>query len=60
MAYKARLVTTISGPVDRRLRMFALLKRRRLSDVLTDLLNQNLPQVDELSRQLQESEVASS
>ena len=59
MAYKARLVTTISGPVDRRLRMFALLQRRRLSDVLTSLLDQALPPVEELAGDLRENEVAS-
>ena len=59
MAYKTRLVTTISGPVDRRLRMFALLNHRRLSDALTALLDQHLPPVEELFRQLQESEATS-
>jgi len=59
MAYKTRLVTTISRPVDRRLRMFALLSGYRLSDALTALLDQHLPPVEELSRQLQETEATS-
>lgn len=59
MAHKARLVTTISGPVDRRLRMLALLQGRRLSDVLTSLLDQALPPVEELAGELRETEAAS-
>ena len=59
MAYDAGLATTINGSVDRRLRLFALIKRQPLSRVLTVLLDDALPAADELVGQLQESEVAS-
>ena len=59
MAAKARLVTSIDGPVDRRLRMFALLKGRRVCDALNSLLDQALPPVEELAVDLRETEVAS-
>ena len=56
MAYKARLVTTISDPVDRRLRLFALLRRQPLSRALSALLDEALPSADELVGELRESE----
>lgn len=60
MAYDVRVATTINGSVDRRLRLFALIKRQSLSRVLTDLLDDALPPADELVSQLQETEVAAS
>ncbi len=54
MAYDLRLATTITEPVDRRLRMFALIKRQPLSHVLSVLLDQALPPADELAGLLRE------
>jgi len=56
MAYDVRLATNINGSVDRRLRMFALIKRQPLSRVLTGLLDQSLPPADELASLLGESD----
>lgn len=52
--YDTRLATWISAGVDHRLRLLALLKRQRLSQLITDLLDQALPPVDELAAQLRE------
>lgn len=52
MAYDARLATCITAPVDRRLRMLALLKGKPLSHLLTDLLDDVLPPAEELAGQL--------
>ena len=59
MASKVRLATRISGEVDHRLRMFALARKLRLSDALTDLLDQALPPADKLLGQLGEKRSAS-
>ena len=49
----ARLATWISADVDERLRLQAMVSRLRLSQLLTDLLDQALPSVAELTAQLQ-------
>jgi hypothetical protein len=49
MAYDVRLATSITGPVDRRLRMFALARSQPLNHVLVSLLDQVLPSADELA-----------
>jgi hypothetical protein len=49
MAYDVRLATRITETVDRRLRMLALVKGQPLSHVLTGLLDETLPQADELA-----------
>jgi hypothetical protein len=56
MARKVRLGNWIPDDVDHRLRLFALVKRLRLTDALALALNQALPSVAELRRQLRESE----
>lgn len=49
MRYDVRLATKITSPVDRRLRMLAILKGKPLSHVLVSLLDQALPPADELA-----------
>ena len=49
MAYDVRLATKISATVDRRLRMFALIKGQPLNHVLVTLLDQVLPPTVELA-----------
>jgi len=51
----ARLSTWISPGVDERLRLLALLRRQRLSCLLTHLLDQALPSADELAAQIREA-----
>lgn len=58
MAYDVRLATRITGAVDRRLRMLALVRRQPLSHVLTTLLDQALPPVEELAGELKEKACA--
>jgi len=49
MRYDVPLGTRITGEVDRRLRMFALVKGQRLSHALVTLLDESLPSADELA-----------
>jgi hypothetical protein len=51
-AYGARLGTRISNPVARRLRLLVVVRRQPLNRVLTDLLDQALPTLAELTDQL--------
>lgn len=51
-ALDARLATRISEPVDRRLRLAALVRRMPLSQYLDQLLNDHLPPVGELAEQI--------
>jgi hypothetical protein len=51
-AYDARLGTRITGPVARRLRLLVLVRRQPLNRVLTDLLDQTLPSLAELTDKL--------
>ncbi len=51
-AYDARLGTRITGPVARRLRLLVLVRRQPLNRVLTEVLDQTLPSLDELTEQL--------
>ena len=48
-----RLATWISADVDERPRLQAMVSRLRLSQLLTDLLDEALPSVAELTKQLQ-------
>jgi hypothetical protein len=48
-----RLATWISADVVERLRLQAMLSRLRLSQLLTGLLDEALPSVAELTKQLQ-------
>ena len=50
--YNARLGIRITSSVDTRLRQLALLRRRRLSHVLDEVLDAALPTADDLSVQL--------
>jgi hypothetical protein len=50
--YDARLGTRITASVDARLRQLALLRRRRLSHVLDDVLDGALPTAEDLTAQL--------
>jgi hypothetical protein len=50
--YDARLGTRINGAVARRLRLLVLVRRQPLNRVLTDLLDQTLPSLTELTEQL--------
>ena len=52
-ACDVRLATRISEPVDRRLRLAALVRRMSLSQFLDQLLDQALPPVAELAEQIQ-------
>lgn len=49
MAYDTRLATSITPEVDRRLRMFALVKSQPLNHVLVGLLDKVLPPAGELA-----------
>ena len=51
-AYNARLGTRITGNVDARLRQLTLVRRRRLSHVLDDVLDAALPTAEDLTAQL--------
>ena len=55
MAYDVRLATKITEPVDRRLRMLALVKGRPLNHVLVGLLDKALPPASELAALLGDS-----
>lgn len=55
MAYDVRLALKITEPVNRRLRMLALVKGRPLSHVLVAELDKVLPSVAELSALLDDS-----
>ena len=48
----ARIGTRISDPVARRLRLLVLVRRQPLNRVLTDLLDQTLPSLADLTEQL--------
>ena len=50
--YDARLGTRITASVDARLRQLALVRHRRLSHVLDDVLDAALPSVEDLTAQL--------
>lgn len=50
--YNARLGTRITVSVDARLRQLALVRRRRLSHVLDDVLDAALPTAEDLTTQL--------
>ena len=51
-AYDARLGTRITDPVARRLRLLVLVRRQPLNRVLTELLDEALPTLAELTDQL--------
>jgi hypothetical protein len=51
-SYSVRLGTRITTSVDARLRQLALLRHRRLSHVLDDVLDSALPTAEDLTRQL--------
>ena len=51
-SYDARLGTRISGPVARRLRLLVLVRHQPLNRVLSELLDQTLPSLAELTDQL--------
>jgi hypothetical protein len=53
-AYDTRLATRIPRAIDRRLRLFAVLTRKPLAHVLSDVLSQGLPTDAELAAQLQQ------
>ena len=53
--YDKRFATRLTGEVDRRLRMFALVKGEALSHVLVGLLDQVLPSAEDLASKLAES-----
>lgn len=50
--YDTRLGTRITASVDARLRQLALVRRRRLSHVLDDVLDAALPAAEDLTAQL--------
>jgi hypothetical protein len=50
--YDTRLGTRITASVDARLRQLALVRRRRLSHVLDDVLDAALPTAEDLTTQL--------
>ena len=52
--YNARLGIRITASVDARLRQLALIRRRRLSHVLDDVLDAALPPAEDLTAQLAE------
>ena len=50
--YEARLGTRVTAPVARRLRLLVLVRRQPLNRVLTELLDESLPSLTELTEQL--------
>jgi hypothetical protein len=54
VAYDTRLATRIPRAVDQRLRLFAVLVRKPLAHVLSDVLSQALPTDAELAARLQQ------
>ena len=52
--YNARLGIRITASVDARLRQLALIRHRRLSHVLDDVLDAALPPAEDLTAQLAE------
>jgi hypothetical protein len=54
VAYDTRLATRIPRAVDQRLRLFAVLARKPLAHVLSDVLAAALPTDAELAAQLQQ------
>ncbi len=54
MAYDTRLATRIPRAVDQRLRLFAVLVRKPLAHVLSDVLAAALPTDAELAARLQQ------
>jgi hypothetical protein len=50
--YTARLATRVTTSVDARLRQLALLRRRRISHVLDDVLDSALPSAQDLAAQV--------
>jgi hypothetical protein len=49
--YNARLATRLTSSVDTRLRQLALLRRRRISHLLDEVLDQALPTTQDLAGQ---------
>ncbi|MHB1431492.1 MAG: hypothetical protein ACYCVZ_05180 [Streptosporangiaceae bacterium] len=52
---QVRIATSIGAEVNHRLRLAALLRNRRLSSLLTELLDGSLPSAAELTEQLSEA-----
>lgn len=52
-AYDTRLATRIPRAIDQRLRLFAVLMRKPLAHVLSDVLAEGLPTDAELANRLQ-------
>ena len=50
--YVARLATAITGGVDRRLRLAALVRRMPLNQFLDQVLDQALPPVEDLAERM--------
>lgn len=50
--YDTRLATRITSSVDARLRQLALVRRKRLSHLLNDVLDAALPTAEDLTTQL--------
>lgn len=55
MAYDVRIATRITRAVDRRLRMYALVKGQPISQVLVTLLDEALPSAEDLALALSDS-----
>ena len=55
MAYDTRLATRIPRAVDQRLRLLAVLVRKPLAHVLSDVLSEALPTDAELAARLQQA-----
>ena len=51
-AYEVRLATRIPRPLDQRLRLLAVLSRKPITQVLTELLARALPTAEELAEQM--------
>lgn len=51
-AYDSRLGTRLADPVARRLRLLAMVRQQPLNRVLSDLLDECLPSLAELTAQL--------
>ena len=55
---QVRIATSIGAEVNHRLRLAALLRNRRLSSLLTELLDRSLPSTAELTEQLGKAEIS--
>lgn len=58
MAHDVRFASRLTGPVDRRLRMYALAQGKTITGALVDILDEALPSAEDLALALSGSQSA--